>query len=83
MKSSIFHGFSHSIIELNKLGSSDIDNQNNSDYKNDDRLGARLLGEKTFEIIEIIISDDSSDNTCRIVDEIETKSLIKCQTDTP
>ena len=28
----------HSIIELNKLGSNDLDNQNNSDYKNDDRL---------------------------------------------
>jgi glycosyltransferase involved in cell wall biosynthesis len=64
----------HSIIELNKLGSNDLDNQNNSDYKNDDSLSSMTLGEKTFEITEVIISDDSSDNTCRIVDEIAAQN---------
>jgi glycosyltransferase involved in cell wall biosynthesis len=64
----------HSIIELNKLGSNDLDNQNNSDCKNDDRLSSETLGEKTFEITEVIISDDSSDNTCRIVDEIAAQN---------
>jgi glycosyltransferase involved in cell wall biosynthesis len=60
----------HSIIELNKLGSNDLNNQNNSDYDNDGSLRSEITGEKTFEITEVIISDDSSDNTCRIVDEI-------------
>jgi glycosyltransferase involved in cell wall biosynthesis len=64
----------HSIIELNKLGSNDLDNQNNSDYKNDDSHSSETLGEKTFEITEVIISDDSSDNTCRIVDEIAAQN---------
>jgi glycosyltransferase involved in cell wall biosynthesis len=64
----------HSIIELNKLGSNDLDNQNNSEYKNDDSLSSETLGKKTFEITEVIISDDSSDNTCRIVDEIASQN---------
>ena len=64
----------HSIIELNKLGSNDLDNQNNSYYKNDDSLSSETLEEKTFEITEVIISDDSSDNTCRIVDEIAAQN---------
>jgi glycosyltransferase involved in cell wall biosynthesis len=64
----------HSIIELNKLGSDDLDNQNNSEYKNDDSLSSETLGKKTFEITEVIISDDSSDNTCRIVDEIASQN---------
>ena len=64
----------HSIIELNKLGSNDLDNQNNSEYRNDDSLSSETLGEKTFEITEVIISDDSSDNTCRIVDEIAAQN---------
>ena len=64
----------HSIIELNKLGSNDLDNQNNSEYRNDDSLSSETLGEKTFEITEVIISDDSSDNTCRIVDEISAQN---------
>ena len=38
----------HSIIELNKLGSNDLDNQNNSDYKNDDSLSERDSRGKDF-----------------------------------
>jgi glycosyltransferase involved in cell wall biosynthesis len=63
-----------SIIKLNKLGSNDLYNQNNSDYKDDGSLRSEITGEKTFEISEVIISDDSSDNTCRIVDEIAAQN---------
>jgi glycosyltransferase involved in cell wall biosynthesis len=63
-----------SIIKLNKLGSNDLHNQNNSDYKDDGSLRSETTGEKTFEISEVIISDDSSDNTCRIVDEIAAQN---------
>lgn len=64
----------HSIIKLNKLGSNDLNNQNNSDYRDDGSLRSETTGEKTFEITEVIISDDSSDNTCRIVDEIAAQN---------
>jgi cellulose synthase/poly-beta-1,6-N-acetylglucosamine synthase-like glycosyltransferase len=64
----------HSIIELNKLGSNELDNQNNSEYRNDDSLAAETRREKTVEITEVIISDDSSDDTCRIVDEIAAQN---------
>ena len=62
----------HSIIKLNKLGSAD--DQINSNYKGDGSLRSETTNEKSFEIIEIIISDDSSDNTCRIVDEIAAQN---------
>jgi glycosyltransferase involved in cell wall biosynthesis len=64
----------HSIIQLNKLESDDLKNQNNSDYKDYGSLRSETAGEKSFEIAEVIISDDSSDNTCHIVDEIAAQN---------
>lgn len=63
-----------SIIKPNKLESNDVNNQNNSDHKDDGSVKSETRGEKSFEITEIIISDDSSDNTCRIVDEIAAQN---------
>ena len=74
MKIRYIHGFFNLSLGLNKLGSNDLHNQNNSDYKDDGSLRSETTGEKTFEISEVIISDDSSDNTCRIVDEIAAQN---------
>src|SRR5215210_4185352 len=64
----------HSIIQLNKLESHDLKNQNNSDDKDYGSLRSENTREKSFEIAEVIISDDSSDNTCHIVDEIAAQN---------
>lgn len=71
-------GLLQSIIKLNKLESNDVDTQNNSDYKDDGSIRSETTGEKSadkfFVITEVIISDDSSDDTCRIVEAIAAEN---------
>jgi glycosyltransferase involved in cell wall biosynthesis len=69
-----------SIIELNKLeNQSEPSNNDNSygkkEYSNSsNREDNRIRPTKDFVISEIIISDDSSDNTCRIVEAIAAEN---------
>jgi cellulose synthase/poly-beta-1,6-N-acetylglucosamine synthase-like glycosyltransferase len=69
-----------SIIELNKLDnqpeSTNNDNSCEKDeyYNSGTREDNRMIGAKDFAICEIIISDDSSDNTYRLVETLATEN---------
>jgi cellulose synthase/poly-beta-1,6-N-acetylglucosamine synthase-like glycosyltransferase len=59
----------HSIVRLNK-SSLQPGHPNSSKEDSGDMNGNNILLSTNFKITEVIISDDSSDNTCRIVKEI-------------
>lgn len=67
-----------SIIELNKSeNQSELSNYDSSDGKKEYSNSSRdnkISSLKDFAISEIIISDDSSDNTCRIVEAIAAEN---------
>jgi cellulose synthase/poly-beta-1,6-N-acetylglucosamine synthase-like glycosyltransferase len=69
-----------SIIELNKLDnqpeSTNNDNSCEKDeyYNSGTREDNRMIAAKDFAICEIIISDDSSDNTYRLVETLATEN---------
>lgn len=68
-----------SIIELNKLENQSEPNNDNSYGKkvysnSSNREDNRISPTKGFTISEIIVSDDSSDNTCRIVEAIAAEN---------
>jgi glycosyltransferase involved in cell wall biosynthesis len=68
-----------SIIELNKLENKfEPSNNDNSygkkEYSSSNREDNRIRPTKDFVISEIIISDDSSDNTCQIVEAIAAEN---------
>lgn len=66
-----------SIVELNKLENQSEPNNDNSygkkAYSNSSKRD-RISPTKDFTISEIIVSDDSSDNTCRIVETIAAEN---------
>lgn len=69
-----------SIIELNKLDTHPEPTNNDNSYeKREDSNRSngednRIIPSKDFAICEIIISDDSSDNTCRLVEALAAEN---------
>jgi cellulose synthase/poly-beta-1,6-N-acetylglucosamine synthase-like glycosyltransferase len=59
-----------SIIELNKLNNQPEPTNNDHSYEKNNRM----IAAKDFTICEIIISDDSSDNTYRLVEALATEN---------
>ncbi|HJU85220.1 MAG TPA: hypothetical protein VJ551_01905, partial [Nitrososphaeraceae archaeon] len=59
-----------SIIELNKLDNQPEPTTNDHSYEKNNRM----IAAKDFTICEIIISDDSSDNTYRLVEALAAEN---------
>jgi cellulose synthase/poly-beta-1,6-N-acetylglucosamine synthase-like glycosyltransferase len=69
-----------SIIQLNKLDNQPESTNNDNSYEkkensnSSDREANRMIAANGFAICEIIISDDSSDNTCRLVEALAAEN---------